>query len=114
MSSEGTNSGEPRKRRKLTAEKKYGILEEIKAFPDKKGEILRREGLYRSDLSRFEEIARNGAIKEFERSKPGRKRNETVSSSEYEKLKRELERKEKALAELSVEFIILKKKENGA
>jgi len=114
MSSLETAFGTPRRRRKLSAEKKYAILEEIRAFPNKKGEILRREGLYRSDIIRFEQVARDGAIKELKRSKPGRKRDEMVSLEEYDRLKNELKQKEKALAELSVEYMVLKKKENGA
>jgi len=54
-----------RKRRNLSAEKKYAILEEIKHKSDTKGEVLRREGLYSSDIQRFEDIAREGALKAF-------------------------------------------------
>jgi len=102
-----------RKRRKLSAEKKYQILEEIKANPEKKGEILRREGLYSSDLLRYEESAREGAIKELKNSVPGRKKTKEVPIEEYERIKAELDRKEKALADLTVEHMILKKKVNG-
>ena len=102
-----------RKKRNLSAEKKYQILEEIKAHPDKKGEILRREGLYRSDLLRYEEAAKEGAIKELRNSVPGRKKVKEVPLEEHEKIKAELERKEKALADLTVEHMILKKKVNG-
>lgn len=102
-----------RKRRILSAEKKYQILEEIKAHPEKKAEILRREGLYRSDLTRFEEAAKAGALKALKENTPGKKKNTEVSAEEYEKLKKELEQKEKALADLSVEFLILKKKTDG-
>ncbi|MCK5319615.1 MAG: hypothetical protein KAJ55_17010 [Anaerolineales bacterium] len=102
-----------RKRRMLSAEKKYQILEEIKANPEKKGEILRREGLYSSDLLRYEEAAREGAIKELKNSVPGRKKTKEVPIEEYERIKAELERKEKALADLTVEHMILKKKVNG-
>ena len=52
-----------RKRRNLSAEKKYQILVEIKANPEKKGEILRCEGLYSSDLLRYENAAKEGTIK---------------------------------------------------
>ncbi len=40
----------PRKRRHLSGEKKYLVLEEVKAHPERKGEILRREGLFQADL----------------------------------------------------------------
>ena len=42
----------PRKRRRLSGEKKYLVLEEVKAHPERKGEILRREGLFQADLKR--------------------------------------------------------------
>ena len=102
-----------RKRRKLSAEKKYQILEEIKANPEKKGEILRREGLYSSDLMRYENAAKEGAIKELRILVPGKKRIREVPLEEHEKVKAELAIKEKALADLTVEHMILKKKVNG-
>ena len=64
----------PRKRRKLPAEKKYAILEEVKQNAGTKAEILRREGLYSADLHRFDEVAREGAIKALGQSRPGRKK----------------------------------------
>ena len=104
-----------RKRRKLPAEKKYAILEEVKQNTGTKAEILRREGLYSADIQRFDEIARAGAIKALGLSRPGRKKKieQDVTPEAYESLKRELVRKEKALAELAIEFTILKKKVNG-
>ena len=105
----------PRKRRKLPAEKKYAILEEVKQNTGTKAEILRREGLYSGDIHRFDQIARAGAIKALGQSHPGRKKKieQEVTPEAYESLKRELARKEKALAELAIEFTILKKKVNG-
>jgi len=104
-----------RKRRKLAAEKKYAILEEVKQNGGTKAEILRREGLYTTDLQRFEEIAREGAIKALGQSRPGRRKKleQEITPEAFESLKRELSRKEKALAELAIEFTILKKKVDG-
>jgi len=45
-------------------------------------------------------------------AKPGRKQ-DVVSTAEHEALKRELQEKERALAEQSVELVILRKKTNG-
>lgn len=106
---------QPRKRRKLAAEKKYAILEEVKQNNGTKSEILRREGLYSADLQRFDQIARAGAIKALGQSRPGRRKKieQEVTPEAYETLKSELARKEKALAELAIEFTILKKKVNG-
>lgn len=104
-----------RKRRNFTAEKKYAIIEEIRQNSGTKSEILRREGLYTTDLQRFEEIAREGALEALRQSRPGRKHKyaQEATPEAYESMKRELSRKEKALAELAIEFTILKKKVNG-
>jgi hypothetical protein len=97
-------------RRHLPAEKKYAILEELRQSSGNKSEILRREGLYTTDVQRYEAIAREGAIRALGLSRPGRKRPKEVSVAEYESLKSELARKDKALSEMAVEFTILKKK----
>lgn len=103
-----------RKRRIIPAEKKYAIVEEIKRDGSTKTEVMRREGLYSADLQRFEEVAREGAIKALGQSHPGRKKKYAeVTPEAYESLKRDLDRREKALAELAIEFTILKKKVNG-
>ena len=103
----------PRKRRKLSGEKKYQVLEEVKRNPGKKGEILRREGMYRNDLQRYEEVVRAAGIKALGQMRPGKKRPLEVPVEEYEALKREHEIQEKTLAALTVEFMALKKKVNG-
>lgn len=99
------------KRRKLSAEKKYQIFLETQRGDRPVGEILRREGLYSSDLIRIRKQVKDGAMDHLS-SRPGRKRR-SVSADEYEALKRELEEKERALADLSVELTILRKKTNG-
>ena len=53
----------PRKRKHLSGEKKYQVLLEVKTNPGKKGEILRREGLYQNDLKRYDDIAKDASIK---------------------------------------------------
>jgi len=109
----GQNQKAPRKRRNLGGEKKYQVLEEVKRSPGKKGEILRREGLYQNDIRRFDEIAREASIKALGQMRPGKKRPTEVPVEQYEAIKREHDAKEKALAELTVEFLALKKKVNG-
>ena len=108
------NQNSTRKRKHLSAEQKCQIVYEILAHPGKKAEILRREGLFSSDFTRFNNIMREGAIKELKKVKPGRKNKFTeVSIEEYKKLKAELEQKKETLADLSVDFMALKKKVNG-
>jgi len=99
------------KRRFLSPEKKFQIFLEAQRGDKPSGEILRREGLYSSDLTRIRQQVQEGAIERLS-AKPGKKRS-LVSADEYEKLKRELEEKERALADLSVELAILRKKTNG-
>jgi len=99
------------KRRKLTAEKKFQIYLETQRGDLPVGEILRREGLYSSDLVRIRKQVKDGAMEQLS-ARPGKKRR-TVSADEYEALKHELEEKERALADLSVELTVLRKKTNG-
>lgn len=108
----GQQQAGPRKRRNLSGEKKFQVLEEIKQHPGKKGEILRREGLYRNDLQRYDEIVREAGIKALGQMRPGKKRPREVPIEQHEALQREHEKQEKALAALTVEFLALKKKVN--
>lgn len=101
-----------RKRRHLSGEQKYQILEEIKRNPGRKAEILRREGLYSADIRRFEDVVRESGVKALGRMRPGKKKEHEVPLERYEALEREHAEKEKALAALTVEFLALKKKVN--
>jgi len=103
-----------RKRSRLTGERKFEIFIDTLQRPENKAEILRHEGLYSSDLSRFGHIIREGAIDALKRSRPGRKKkNYNIDVEQYNRLKNELAQKEKALADLTVEFMIIKKNVNG-
>ena len=106
-----TNKNKSSKKHKLSAEKKYQIFLEAQRGEKTTGEILRREGLYASDLTRIRKQVQEGAIDRLS-AKPG-KRPKVVSADEHELLKKELEEKERALADLSVELAILRKKTNG-
>jgi transposase-like protein len=103
--------GTGKKRRFLSAEKKFQVFLEAQHSPEPIGEILRREGLYSTDLARIRQQVREGAIQRLG-AKPGR-RAEVVSADSYEELKRELQQKERALADLAVELAILRKKRMG-
>ena len=106
-----TNKPGSSKRRFLTPEKKFQIFLETQRGDKPAGEILRREGLYSSDLARIRKQVQEGALERLA-TKPGKSR-DSVSADEYERLKQELEEKERALADLSVELAILRKKTNG-
>jgi hypothetical protein len=98
-------SEQKKKRRFLSPEKKFQI--------DKTpvGEILRREGIYSTDLARIRKQVKEAALERLS-VRPGPKR-KTVPRENYEALKRELEEKERALADQAVELAILRKKTNG-
>jgi hypothetical protein len=113
MMENGQKQTGPRKRKNLSGEKKFQVLEEVKRSPGKQGEILRREGLFRNDIKRYDEIVREAGIKALSQMRPGKKRPREVPVEQYEALKREHETQEKTLAALTVEFMALKKKVNG-
>ena len=99
------------KRRFLSAEKKFQIYLEAQA-PDKPvGELLRREGLFSTDLARIRQQVKEGALQRLS-AKPGRK-SEAVPATDYAALKQELQEKERALADMAVELTLLRKKTNG-
>jgi len=100
-----------RQRRHLSAEKKFQVFLETQHPTQPVGEILRREGLYSTDLARIRQQVKEGALQRLN-AKPGRKA-EVVSTASYETLKAELQDKERALADLTVELAILRKKTNG-
>jgi transposase-like protein len=100
-----------KKRRFLSPEKKYQIFLESQSGKMPVGEILRREGLYSTDLARIRNQVKEAAISRLS-ARPGAKK-KSVPLDDYEALKRELEEKERALAEQAVELAILRKKTNG-
>lgn len=113
VSSNAAGQRAPRKRKNLSGEKKYLVLQEVRSNPGKKGEILRREGLYQNDISRYDDIAKEASIKALGQMRPGRKRSHEVPAEQHETLLREFAIQEKTLAALTVEFMALKKKVNG-
>jgi len=100
-----------KQRRFLSPEKKFQIFLESQNGKAPVGEILRREGLYSTDLARIRKQVREGALERLS-ARPGMKRR-TVAFEDYETLKKDLEEKERALAEQAVELAILRKKTNG-
>lgn len=103
--------GSTKKRRHLSAEKKFQVYLETQHPSQPVGEILRREGLYSTDLARIRQQVKEGALERLS-AKPGRKL-AVVSTESYETLKAELQAKERTLADLAVELAILRKKTNG-
>jgi len=109
--SEGPHKTTGTKRRILSAEKKFQIYLEARSGDKPVGELLRREGLYSTDLARIRQQVKEGALQRLS-AKPGKKQGQ-VDSEAYDAIKRELQDKERAMADLSVELAILRKKTNG-
>ena len=105
------NPSPEKKRRYLSAEKKFQIYLEAQGNNQPVGEILRREGLFSTDLARIRQQVKEGALQRLS-AKPGPKQSQ-VSPEAYDALKLELQEKERTLADLSVELAILRKKTNG-
>ena len=99
-----------KKRRFLSPEIKFQIFLESQTGKTPVGEILRREGIYSTDLARIRKQVKEAALERLS-ARPGPKR-KTVPRENYEALKRELEEKERALADQAVELAILRKKTN--
>ena len=109
--SEAPDKSPEKKRRYLSAEKKFQIYLEAQGDRQPVGELLRREGLFSTDLARIRQQVKEGALQRLS-AKPGRQQGQ-VSAEAYEAIKMELQEKERALADLSVELAILRKKTNG-
>jgi len=72
------------------------------------GELLRREGLHESDLSRFGEEVRAAAVKGLATAKRGRK-GPSEEERRIKDLEREVKRKDAALAEAAAVLVLRKK-----
>jgi len=98
------------RRKKLTAEQKWQIFLETSAGNAPVGEILRRHGLYSSELTKIRKQAEEGALKELGRNR--HKKTQLVPYAQCAWLEVELAAKEKALAQMSEEYLLLKKRTN--
>lgn len=101
--------GGKRRKKKLTAREKWQIFLETSAKDAPIGEIMRRRGIYSSELTKIRRQAEEGALKELGRKRYSKKAQD-VSYEEYARLQAELAAKEKALAQMSEEYLILKKR----
>ena len=110
-----TLSVEPPSKRRclLTAEKKFDLFLESCRSPGRVGEMLRREGLYHTDLARIRAIVEEGALAVLRSVRPGKKKKPSVPAEAYDALLREKEEVERALASLAMENQALKKAWRG-
>jgi transposase-like protein len=109
--SDGPNQRPAPQRRYLSAEKKFQIYLEAQGKDQPIGAILRREGLFSTDLARIRQQVKEGALQRLS-AKPGKKQN-PVDTHAYDALKHELQEKERARADLAVERAIRRKKTTG-
>ena len=109
--SDESGKASKKKRRFLSPEKKFQIYLESQSTDQPIGALLRREGLFSTDLARIRQQVKEGALQRLS-AKPGQKR-DTVDTHAYDAIKQELQDKERALADLAVELAILRKKTNG-
>jgi len=102
----------PDKKKRLTAKTKFDIYLKTRPKDAPIGEILREYGLHLSDLKQIEEAVEAGAIAGLKTKSSSKSDLKEITPEDYKILQKELERKEKALAELTVEYLILKKNDN--
>lgn len=98
------------KMKRLTAKRKFELYLEVKQKEANVGEILRRHGVHLNDLRRIEAQVERAAVTALK----GRHNVASVSVTDYTALTQELAQKEKALAELMVEYMLLKKRDFSA
>lgn len=96
--------GVSQKRKKRTPAEKLRVVLAASGLEDAKlGELLRREGLHEATLAQWRAEAEAGLADGPRRGKP------SAEARKIRELQRELQRKEKALAEVSA-LLVLKKK----
>lgn len=101
-------SEENGKKLKLSPEKKFQIYQECSAPNAPVGEILRRYGLYPNALTQIRHQVEAGALKELGRNRY--KKKSPVAYEQYAKLLEEKQAQESALAQLTQEYLLLKKR----
>ncbi len=98
---------------RLRAERKFRIFLETRGTEAPVGEILRRHGLTLEDLRAIEAAVESAAIAGLKVRAGHRMLKAPVTPEEHARVCQELREKERALAELSVEYTLLKKSERS-
>lgn len=101
---------EAKSKKRLGAEEKFHIFLETCRGDVAIAQVLRKHGLYFSDLKRIREKVERGALRELSHKAQRGNGSGEVTRTAYESLKAEKERQERALIELSIENTLLKKK----
>ena len=95
--------------RRLTARRKFQVYVETRGKDAPVGEILRRWNLSLEQLRDIERAAEDGALQALKVRSGHRARPTDVTPQAFEQLARELQEKERALVEISVELALVKK-----
>jgi hypothetical protein len=95
--------------RRLTARRKLQVYMETRGKDAPVGEILRRWNLSLEQLRDIERVAEHGALQALKVRSGHRARPTDVTPQAFQQLCRELQEKERALVEISVELALVKK-----
>ena len=94
---------------RYSAEDKYALIEEyLMANEQGKAEILRKYGLYQTDINRWREQAKKASLEVLGKRKT-RSDKKSDEQLKIEELKKELEEQEKTTAKLSTLLVLQKK-----
>ncbi len=98
-------------RRRFTVEYKAGIVREADACTEhgQIGALLRREGLYSSQLTQWRRAYREGALSALKDDKRGRKQTKHPLEKENERLKKDKVRLERRLSQAEAVIDVQKK-----
>lgn len=97
--------------KRITAQMKFQVFIETRVTDAPIGEILRRYGLHLTDLREIEETVEQAAVAALKINGGRRSAPSEVPGKEYQRVVDELQQKEKALADLTVEYQLFKKKQ---
>ena len=100
-------------RERLTARRKFELYLETRAKDANVGESLRRYGVHLNDLRKIEAAVERASIVALKTRANGGSLRGAVDPTEHAALKAELSQTEKALAQLLVEYTLLKKSERS-
>lgn len=95
--------------KRITAQMKFKLYMETRSQDAPVGEILRRYGLLLPDLREIEETVEQAAISALKMNGAHKSLPTEVSPEEHVRVLQELQQKEKALADLTVDYQLLKK-----
>lgn len=109
--SKSNSASNPQRRLRLTAQRKLELYLATRLPEAPVGELLRQYGVHLDDLREIEQTVESAALAALKvRGRHGRQPSD-VSPARVRSLEQELTEKTRALAELSVAFTVLEKKE---